>query len=433
MYPKIEVRLFISDAEKAWTGEDGAVSAQPLTVAIAKELLGWREESENIHFKSDYLLLDKYGKKIRCSYNQTNRPYYPQLTEDWMLEILRGKWKFNGEPIIVDKYGMIHDGQHTLIGLVLASQEWDLDKRRDKTSQKWQGIWKEEPFIDKLVVLGIEADDATVNTINTGKRRSEEDVLYRSERLKGKPDKDRLGLAKVLKFAVRLLWSRTSQSLASLAPRRPHSELFEFLARHERVWECAEFIYSENDGTKLSPLNVAPGTAAALLYMMGCAATDADTYAMTNDQSGMDWKLWDKALTFWTEILGKGKATEALCEALLRIPEEVGGTYGRDLRVATIIKAWNLYSDGKKVTEEGVEVATTVNENHRSELAEFPRIGGIDVEYDEGLQPPVQFTPSAVDGGTAECLKGGEHEYVTEANETFCKKCLDPAPKTKRK
>lgn len=443
LYPRYDVRLFVRDPAKAVLGEDGQPLIEPMTAAIAKEFLGWQVEADGENFADNYLLIDKNGKKARCTNNLLNRPFYPQLAEDWMLEVLRLKWQMNGEQVIIDEYGMVHDGQHRLIGLILAEQTWLLDQKKPKDQRKWAGYWKEEPCIDCSVFLGIKGTDEVVNTINTGKPRSLADVLFRSACFRKQDTATRLVASKVLNAAIKTLWYRTSQQLASSAPRRPHSESLEFLANHERLLECVKFIQEEGDDGKLAPF-LPHGPAACLLYLMGSAASDGEAYVVANTEKVLDWSLWDKAQSFWVDLAANGKATEALREALLKIPAELGGKYNLDLRCATLIKAWNLYSDGKKLTLDTVEVETSTNELGQPILAEMPRCGGIDVEYgDDSLDEPT--TPAAkddgvnplVDGGGDECLKGGKHEYTTEKGvngvlETFCKKCLDPK-KPKRK
>lgn len=460
LYPRVEVRVFVADPDRTPYDHTNGKPTEPKVLSgdIAKQLLQWKTEEDianeqpkdkdgntpKVDFGSDYLLTDFYGNKVRCLANINNRPYYSQLANDWKLEILRRKWKFNGESIIVDETGMDQDGQHRLIGLVLAIQEWELDSKKEVSEQKWQKLWKEEPYIESVVVLGVSSDDETINTMNTGKKRSETDVLYRSEWLAGKSEKERLALAKICGSAIKLLWTRTSYGEASNAPRRPHSELFEFLARHERLKECTTSIYQiaeGNDLAKMLPL----GSAAALMYLMGSSATELEVYNGVNSEEAIDWSLWDKAYDFFTDIADNGKETELLREILLEIPTDLGGSYGRNLRLGTVIKGWYCYSDGKKMTKEKVQMETTFNGDGQAVLGEHPRVGGIDVEYEEqeriadeadaaSTQTPAKLgKKDLVDGGTKECIKGGEHEYVTEDNETFCKKCLDPAPKPKRK
>jgi hypothetical protein len=398
VYPYIQVRYFCADPKDAspeFTGEDGKPLAQPLTVAIAKEIVGWTEETDKVKFGNSYLLTDKYGKKIRCLNNLTNRPFYPALAEDWMLETLRRKWTINGETMIVDRYGMIIDGQHRLIGLILAAQELEIDKARKEGKIGWSDFWDEEPYLEGLLVLGI--DPAAAVTQGTGKRRSLEDELYRSKWFEGKNEKERFELARITANAVKMLWYRTAQDANSFAPKRPLSESLEFITNHPRIVESVRFIHDESGKErKLAPFTPSLGFASGLLYLMGCSSTDPSDeknpsrYDVTLKESSLKWDLWDKAQDFWTDIASNGKATEGLREALLMIPAEASGQYVRDLRSGLIVKAWNVYSDGEKIVhkvdpetkevlDSNIEVEQGRNELDEPTVTEIPRIGGIDV------------------------------------------------------
>src|SRR5690606_21493596 len=155
IYPEVELNLC--------AGEES------LTAEQAKALLGWQEESENIKLRSNEfvpLIKNHLGIKVRLNHNLTNRPLYSGIVDKLMQEILNGNWRFNGEPIIVGNTGMILDGQHTLISLILAAAKW-----HEKSGQ-YKDKWKTEPTIDKLIVYGVSEEDSVVNTINTGKERS---------------------------------------------------------------------------------------------------------------------------------------------------------------------------------------------------------------------------------------------------------------------
>lgn len=445
LYPRVEVRLFVNDPNKTPLDSSGKpTEATPLTMEVAKQLLQWQTEEEaglelpkdvkgkeqKANFGDDFILKDLHGNKVRCLANLHNRPFYQGLANDWKLEILRKQWKFNGESIIIDETGMDQDGQHRLIGLVLAVQEWELDREKPKPEQKWQKLWHTEPYIESLVVLGISSADAVVNTLNTGKKRSAEDAIYRSEWCQSKPLKDRLALAKICGKAIKFIWDRTSYGDASLAPRRPHSETFEFLNRHPRIKECSEAIYQTAEGNALSDM-IPLGTAAGLLYLMGSSATSADQYNGINSEEAIDWSLWEKAYDFFVDLADNGKPTEPVREVLLSIPDD-SGAFGYRLRIGSLIKAWHSYSDGTKLVKEEVEVNTDRNGDGQLVIAESPRVGGIDVEFEK--EERVADEPNPVVEGTApECIKGGQHEWKTEDGETFCVKCFAPSPKSKRK
>lgn len=453
LYPRIETRVFCSDPAKAPLGKDGKPVVAPFTDDLAKEILGWQDEAGfavalesqytkaeiknlNTSFGEDYLFKDRNGDKIRCGNNLHNRPFYAQTAEDWMLEILRRKWQFNGESMIVDKYGGCQDIQHRAIGLVWACQEWELDRKLPKPQQKWQEFWPEKPTIDCIVVFGIEDSDDVVNTINTGKPRTLSDAIYRTSWLADKPLGERQQLAKVIAGAVTYLWKRTEAKAGSLAPRRPHSESFEFLDNHKRLRDkCVPFIVAEGDGKKLTPY-LSLGWASALLYLMGSASSDFGKYTKTGHEKSLDWSLYDKAEEFWTLFCNNAKELEPLREELERLPMEIGAEFKVDM----IVKAWTLFSDGQEIAPEAIQLNIGQEEGHYVLAEAKPRLGGIDVEPDEvelvTAENAGEGDTETVDDKAARgiCPKlsteGKEvpHEYVTEDGETYCKHCLDPKP-----
>lgn len=466
-FSTVEVRLFHTDPSvmKVWNKDDKAES-NPLTVEVAKDLLGWCTEDElrdkqfesltpeeqkkvksskNVSLEEFTPLLNLDGKAIYCFHNNENRPFKPQPANDYELEILRKKWKFNGESIIIDKYGRLHDGQHRLVGLILAAETWKKDAKKAKDEQDYQQFWDEEPYIETVVVLGIDGDDETVNTIGTGVRRSLEDVLYRSVYFEGKSTAEKKALAKVTSWAIKLIWDRTAQKDASYAPRRPHSESMDFIARHEQLLKCVRAIF-DGGGDSQKFANLIPlGYAAGLMYLMATATSDVETYGVTNSEASLDFKLWDKAEEFWVDVADNGKATEPLREALLKIPETAGGSFARDLRCGLCIKAWNLYSDGEKITADKIELEVGENEIGQPFIAESPKCGGIDIDYsppqkeekpDKVSTPKTKNLPKTSEEPSKEveptldgdCPKGGDHDYITDEDDgaEYCAKCLDP-------
>lgn len=434
LYPSYEVRLFHKEGKntKGWQG------ISPLTEEVAKEILGWQSEKDTgTLFEDDYLLADYGGEKIRCLHNLNNRPFYGHLAEAWKLETLRKKWKCNGESIIIDKYGNVHDGQHRLTGLVLACQEWRLDQEKPKDEQIWSQFWTEEPYLETFVVLGIEGDDTTVNTIGTGKPRTFTDVMFRSEYFDGLKNSSKKNLAKTTDWAIRLVWDRTAQKQVSYCPKRSHSESMDFIARHERILQAVRFIYELNKKQDKFQHLITLGYAAGLLYLMGTATSDYEKYELEKNEKGLSFKLWDKATQFWKDLANNGAATEPLRELLLKIPPHVQGSYGRDKRVGMIIKGWNLYVEGEKITTDAVTLDTYEDKIGVEHLAEKPKIGGIDLDYSPPIKQKVGKTINQrkAEEGTkgGECLKGGKHEWVKDDDGEYCSKCLETKLVKRRK
>jgi hypothetical protein len=463
VYPRIEVKVFHRNPKKVPTGG----KPQAMTPAIMKELLGWQDEEQyeallksklppaefkqaNTKFGDDYLFLDRYGKKVRLMNNLDNRPFDPRNAEDQMLEILRLKWEFNGESMIIDEHGSCQDIQHRGVGLIWAEQEWEKDSILPEPDRQW-GHWKTAPEIDCLVVLGIDPSDKVINTINTGKPRSFADALFRSEVYKQSPRQERERLSKITSGAVAYLWKRTEAALSSLAPRRPHSESFEFLESHPKILDCVRFILAEGDGKKLTPF-LSLGYASALLYLMGSAGSDVAKYADANcKEAVLDWKLWEKAQEFWVLFCANAAVLEPLHEELNRLPVELTGV---EFKTALFVKAWNFWSAStkKKISkEEWKEVLELAIDDSGgiSKLSEYPRIGGIDIDREEEPETSteVEGEPTEDELASTDAMaqrgicpklsdtnkKPTPHEFITESGETYCKHCFDPAPKSGKK
>lgn len=335
-----------------------------ITVAQAKSLLGWREVAEGGDFK------DQKGNAITLDRNQTNRPI--TWTTVWTLvqEILRKNWKANGETIIVGENHNILDGQHTLIALVLASQEWSEEP-------EWKDTWPEEPTVEKAIMFGISEDPDTVNTLNTGKPRTLADVIFRGDWFSDIPKTQRKAFARSCDYAVRLLWHRTGASADAFAPRRTHAESAAFIERHPGIRDAVRYIHEENDKNRIGRF-ISTGYAAGLLYLMSCASTKPEEYReyQDPDESMLDFSLLDKAQAFWTE-LAEGTKLAPLRKALIEHYNERGGRV--EEKCALIVKAWLTYVEGKKVTAESLTLQWVTDDVGIKSLAEIPKVGGIDV------------------------------------------------------
>lgn len=379
-----------------------------ITVDQAKALLGWHEEDDKVKFGGDYLLTDIKGTKIRCLNNVTNRPYYNGVADTLKQEHLQRRWRFNGEPIIIGRTGLILNGQHTLISLILAAQTWAMDDH-------WKGNWPTEPTLEKLIVYGVDEGDDTVNTMDTCKPRSLADVIYRSAYFAGKTPADRRACARMTDYAIRLLWNRTGVGLDAFAPRRTHSEALDFIGRHERLLQAVAHIYEENqprkneDGTKgAAPISeyLSAGYASALLYLMGCSRSDAATYHAVSPaphESVLDWSLWDKASDFWVLFAQASPVMHEVRMALgaLTDPDE-GGEGSMAEKLATLAKAWAVFATDKEYRKPGkgddvspdlkLEYTPKNDEGIRS-LKNPPTFGGIDMgdnpqSKEEATAPP---------------------------------------------
>ena len=383
VYPEFAVALYSDDPALK------EISTGPLTVPVAKEYLGWTEEKDGEDFGDVFLLKDIEGKKIRCLNNLCNRPFRIGQAKDLALEILRKKHVLTNESIGIDRLGMVKDGQHTMIGLVLA------EMMRNKQRDKWKSFWNTPCYINRIVVTGMSESKEVANVLGTGMRRTAPDSLFcmyedlpfgnDAEFYQKLSYKNRTKITKVLGFATRLCWLRAGGKTVSFAPKFPHTELFEFIEAHPRLLECCRVIWELEclRDRKLSSF-ISLGYAAALLYLMASSGTDVDKnpdgdpYSETRDEADLNWDMWDKACDFWHDLAEQEKAVMPIRRLVLKI--DASGGLARDEICGIVVKGWAHFVDGKTLTEKNCSVKKIEDEHEKLVLAETPRIGGIDVE-----------------------------------------------------
>jgi hypothetical protein len=378
-FPKLGVDL------RAKGQKDG-----PLTVDEMKSLLGWQEEPDEKDWGDEYLFKDMNKKKVRLTHNKTNRPFRMTLARRYGSEILRGKWKLNGEPFIFDRFGMTQDGQHRGVGFVLAEQERQLDP------SYWSEIYGQRgPLtIDALIVTGISEKAEVVDTLGLGQKRSLGDVLFRRKEFAGIGERDQKRLANVLGGALRLVWLRTGGKLVTDAPWFPHSEALDFLQEHPDITKAVETVFrlengSGADGKRISG-KLSLAYSAGLFYLMGTAKTDPDRFEETGK---IDRGLWAKAKEFWAQFadpdaLPKGSPIMTLRNTLDRL--DASGGQGRDEIIGCCVKAMNAFLDGIKTPSvKDIRPRRVKNkQTGKIELGETPRLGGLDRTPPEPEEEP---------------------------------------------
>lgn len=371
------------------------------TAEDAKKLLGWTVEGEGQDFGSDYVCKDEEGRKVRFTNNPNNRPFRPTLAKRYANEILRRKWKLNGEPIITDRLDRVQSGQHRLAGLIFAEQE---RKARPKTVAERYG-WRGPVSIGTVVVHGISERRDVVDTLDLGQKRSLGDVVYRRHEFKtGKAlaPADVKKLSNILAGAIRLCWLRSGGKTVSDAKHFPHSEALDYLEAHPRLVDAVTFVYEEDrseEGSRIrSKLSLA--YAAAMLYLAATSKTNVEKADEPNTS------LWDKACEFWVLFasgagLDTGHPALSLSKALARV--EGSGAKDRDRICGMVVKAYNAFFDKSEITTAELRIKERVNrDTGKRELAEEPRLGG----YDIVVEPDVI---SEVDG-----WKEGDTAWVAD-------------------
>ena len=365
VYPTLGVSLYKKDNPKG-----------PLTVKVMKELLGWEEEpaAEDEKFGDDFDLRDNYQTKIRLKNNIKNRPLELSRCKTWEADILHGNWCVNGETFILGRTGIVLDGQHRGVGLVLAAQEWETNK------EAWPH-WTEAPWIETFVVSGIDESSKVVDTINTGAPRTLADVIFRDDQyFDGIGSGERKKIAKVAEHAIRMLAHRTAAFADAFNTNQTHSSMIEFLHRHKKLLDCIRLIWdAENDEGSISKV-VPLGAASALMFLMGCSGDDGKNYAESPSDKSVKWGHWDLACKFW-EAMGNGaQSLFPIKSAIAAIGENSERGASRDERIGVLTKAWALYSVGKMFA--AADLSLSYNEDGEGtkilDKSKLPFVGVID-------------------------------------------------------
>lgn len=368
LYPAIQV----------WT----CVGEKALTASKAKKLLGWEEETDKVKFGPDYVLTDEYGHKVRLHNNTKNRMYDPGNARTLQYEILNKNWKLNGETIIIGRTGETIDFQHRGVALILAVQAWERDK------EKWYK-WETQPTLECIVVLGIDESDLTVNTINTGRRRSFADAVFRSGVFEGSNKGDRGRLSRILECAVKVVWHRTGMKINAFAPRPSHAELFDFVHHHHHLVDATKHMFEEDGDGKIGKYLPA-GYAAGMLYLMGQGKTEPTKYRTeeTKSESHLDFSLWDEACDFWVKLAKGGKEMAALDAAISKLGHDSSdGRVTREVMILLIVKSWLCVAHGKRITYDAIEPEFGEKDGKKV-LVECPTVGGIDIGKPQEHEEP---------------------------------------------
>jgi hypothetical protein len=340
-----------------------------ITVELAKEMLGLEEVEKGAHTDISRV----YGKKVRCVNNVSNRPLDNGNLLKLAQEILRGRWRFNGEPIIIGSTGLILNGQHSLLALILAAQEWE-------NSPEHHPFWTTEPTLEKAVVYGVSEEDAVVNTMDTCKPRSLSDVIIRAHYFKGLKDKGQRTVGKMAEHAIKMLWKRTGVHINALGIKQTHAESIAYLDQHPQLLKAVRHIYEENDDNKIGKY-LSPGYASAALFLMGSSSSIAESYYKADNPSDklLDWSNWDKACEFFVDLAAGSEKLKPIRTVITQLLSQGAGSWHD--RWSVLAKAWFLYSAGKPVTTKGISLKFEVKDDVKH-MVEEPLFGGIDVGSD---------------------------------------------------
>lgn len=462
-YPNLVVKIHTKDWEalKAATGLD--IYAPPLTVEDAKQLLGWESENDYVAklksvdanlnedearkvFGNDYFATDPRGQKYRLRNNLSNRPWGEGVTKGYMNDILKRYWRLNGETVIICNDARVGSGQHRLIALVYAEQTRTTPEEGEGAqagiAQHWEDYWKEPITLECVVVYGVPNTPDITRTWDNVKSRTLSDIIYSDTNLFGeyKPV-ERKVVARMLDFAVKMLWARTGEKGDSWTMKRTHSESLDFVNRHPKLKECIKHIYEENKGEKgLIKKYVYPGHAAALMYLMGCSGTPDDKIddyfalrgtATPPNEKGLKWESMKKAKMFWSDVARDAPELVNLRDARYPTQNDPVDSYtgmvfdpedmlqGTDhMKWGSIIRAWNQYVKDEPVDRLELMYETSPADPDEAEPTrfihrqkEYPKIAQT---IDVGNAPPTPKEKKAKDTPEGTPEDGEENPDSTE-------------------
>lgn len=381
---------------------------EAIPVEESQDLLGWTVVGKD----DEYHVEDVEGNYVFCKNITRNRPLYPSKVAELKQSLLRNRWYFNGESIIVDRLGGVQNGQHTLIAHVLAEQE-----RVGPQAHYWASYHKGPILLEKVLVKGISEEDKVVNTIDTAKGRSLSDVIYRGDYFRDLPPTERRVAARAADHCVRLLWQRTGVDVmgGAFSPRKTFTESLDFIDRHPRIVKAVIHIIQEDKEKKVvsedgseegngisKPISAyyGKGYAAALLYLMGCSASDGDAYRNEDppNEKVLDWSNWTRACEFWVAFATHSAELAELRDYISQLTND-----GRPLveKTSAIIQAWEAFLSEKRVTKATVRLKYLKDEKGADVLVKpIPELQGIDLgepereEEEDEMEARVVATPT---------------------------------------
>lgn len=387
-YPNLAVQVCRADRDTA------------LTIDMAKSILGWEEETDTVKFNGDFLFIDHNKHKVRCTNNIKNRPFSLEWAKTISQRILRKRWRgLNGETMVINTYGDTESCQHRLIGFILAEQ------LRTLSDSQWLPHHPEELTLDCIIVFGVEPDEQTINTIDTGRTRTLSDVLYRSHYFAHLSADQRKVMSRATAHCIERIWKRTGADTNTFTLYPDHSEMIAFLENHpkmlEAVGQCHKLNKNNCLGAKPGP---GLGYSAALMYLMACSETDGDLYreAEIQCEKVIEFNRWTEAIEFFKEFAYAIQTRPAesefkpLVTAIGNLSDEDGdGSANINEVLALVVKAWHCFIDKKPITAAALKLRYHTDNNDVCRLLDYPTVGGID--KDKEIQQPKALAGDSIE------------------------------------
>lgn len=308
--------------------------------------------------------------------NKGNRPFTVADSKRLAKAILDGEFELTGETAIFSDRCSVLDAQHRWGGLLWARHLWQKMKDADRLDEVYPHWSDREPFIEIYVVAGIPDQGHLANKIDTGRSRSNSDVVYRDYKFNEKYDvKERTALSKIVTQAARLVWGRVNGKTIRSTKKMDQRETMKFVYHHPGIVAMVEHVFDldtnpdhKGCASRLVPLAVLAG----LGYLMSVAKTPPG--AGRDNPKELDYSLMTRTKTFISSLV-KGSGLEE-GNPILLLRNALGSMKGgasykeREHRVRWVISAWNVWVDG---TTSGLRLADI-----QPGPDDDPRIGGLD-------------------------------------------------------
>ena len=338
-------------------------------------------------------------EKVVFENNKTNRPFSLGLAKQYAHMMLRGEWAgqsrsgsktSNGEPILVGKNGIV-SGAHRLAAVLLAEAERQhLVDIGAKDKLEAFGLGNKPVSFLAPIITGI--DDASADTVDTGKSRKLDDILFRRNEFnkfeEGLSENALKQLSKALSHAIRLVWLRTNGHRVARGPKLHHPEAVEFLEKHPLLLDAVYYVWTEDGGSGSEGKRISSylslGYAAAMLYLF--SFSQSDRAKLEEEGYSSPPELWEKATEFWTlfaqDLHSKENPIKALHKALEKnaLSED---KLTRDALCTLCVRAWLAHIGAEKKWKTTKQLVSKLyTKDGDKQVLNFERLGGIDLDPD---------------------------------------------------
>lgn len=233
--------------------------------------------------------------QIILAKNDHNRNIRPAKLAQFAADMRKGRWAFNGEPIIVAKTGELNDGQHRLSALIDANIT-----------------------IPMVVVFGVERDTRT--TVDQGAARKASDYLHMES------EKNASTLAGLVRLTI--AYERSGYSSFEQSNYVTNAEVLTRARADELAKEAAEFAQNV---ARVASAFASPAVVGFCYY----------TFATENPIEAKD---------YMTQVCGgeglrRSDPAYAVRERLLNL-----GQRNREMRAEIIFRGWVAYRRGGTLT-----------------------------------------------------------------------------------